>query len=163
MITKEELIKVLDILDNTYGVNDGGIAWDDEDKEIIAEGIIKQLNPELCPQIMVKEPLTGVTNKIDTSEYEHVHQSIALYGVEFEPSLNHNYYYNNNTRDLILEKAIDVQTRYYYRIDINGYIFDEYYLGFTKDQYGYGMFDVDYNGYPIRDENNIIELDTKLY
>lgn len=44
MITKEELIKVLDILDNTYGVNDGGIAgWDDEDKENIAEGIIKQL------------------------------------------------------------------------------------------------------------------------
>jgi hypothetical protein len=44
MITKEELIKVLDILDNTYGVNDGGTAWDDEDKENIAEGIIKLLN-----------------------------------------------------------------------------------------------------------------------
>ena len=46
MITKEELIKVLDILDNTYGVNDGGIAWDDEDKENIADGILKQLNSE---------------------------------------------------------------------------------------------------------------------
>lgn len=43
MITKEELIKVLDILDNTYGVNDGGIGWDDEDKEYIAEGILNQL------------------------------------------------------------------------------------------------------------------------
>ena len=46
MITKEELIKVLDILDNTYGVNDGGFAWEDEDKENIAEGILKQLNSE---------------------------------------------------------------------------------------------------------------------
>ena len=46
MITKEELIKVLDILDNTYGVNDGGIAWDDEDKINIAEGILMQLNSE---------------------------------------------------------------------------------------------------------------------
>ena len=46
MITKEELIKILNILDNTYGVNDGGIAWDDEDKKNVAEGILKQLNSE---------------------------------------------------------------------------------------------------------------------
>ena len=43
MQKKEELIKVLDILDNTYGINDGAPGWDDEDKEDIAEEIIKQL------------------------------------------------------------------------------------------------------------------------
>lgn len=102
-------------------------------------------------------------NKIDTSEYEHV-QSIALYGVEFESSYNHNYYYNNNTRDLILEEANDDRTCcYYYRVEVNGYVFVENYLGFTDDQYGYGIFDKDYEGYRGRNENWVIELDSELY
>lgn len=100
--------------------------------------------------------------KINTSEYEHIHQSIALYGVEFSSSLNHNYYYNNNTRDLILEESNGDQTCYYYRVEVRGYMFDENYLGFTDDPYGYGIFDVDYDGYPVRDENYVIELDSEL-
>lgn len=99
--------------------------------------------------------------QINTSEYQHV-QSIVLYGVEFSSSYNHNYYYNENTCDLILEEANDDQTCYYYRVEVNGYSFVNNYLGFTDDQYGYGIFDVDYDGYPVRNENGVIELDSDL-
>lgn len=100
-------------------------------------------------------------SQINASEYQHI-QSIALYGVEFESSYNHNYYYNNNTCDLILEEANDDQTCYYYRIEVNGYSFVKNYLGFTDDQYGYGIFDVDYEGYPTRNENGVVELDSEM-
>ena len=100
--------------------------------------------------------------KINIPEYQNI-QSIALYGVKFTSSYNHNYYWNNNTSDLILEEANDDQTCYYYRVEVNGYSFVKNYLGFTDDQYGYGIFDKDYNGYPARDENSVIELDSELY
>lgn len=161
MITKEELIKVLDILDYTYGVNDGGIGWTDEDKENIAEGIIKQLNPELCPQIMAKEPLTGVTNKINTSEYQHF-KSITFYGIKFLSSYNHNYYCNETRDDLILETADDGTTCYYYRIEIKDNSITQNYLGLTNDQFGYGIFDKYYTGDPAQDETGVIELDSEL-
>lgn len=70
MITKEELIKVLDILDNTYGVNDGGITWTDEDKENIAEGILKQLDSETEPYIIFVE--------YESDEYDHLFPDLEL-------------------------------------------------------------------------------------
>lgn len=71
MITKEELIKVLDILDNTYGVNDGGIAgWDDEDKEYIAEGILKQLDSGTEPYIIFIE--------YESNEYDRLFPDFEL-------------------------------------------------------------------------------------
>lgn len=70
MITKEELIKILDILDNTYGINDGGIAWDDEDKENIAEGILMQLNSE------TKSFLIDI--EYESDEYDHLFPDLEL-------------------------------------------------------------------------------------
>jgi hypothetical protein len=102
-----------------------------------------------------------MVTQINTSEYQHI-ASIILYGVEFTSSYNHNYYYNNNTSDLILEEANDDQTCYYYRVEVNGYSFVKNYLGFTDDQYGYGIFDVDYEGCPSRNENGVIELDSEM-
>ena len=102
-----------------------------------------------------------MVTQIYTSEYQHI-QSIVLNGVEFSSSYNHNYYHNKNTGDLILEEANDDQTCYYYRVEVNGYIVDENYLGFTDDPYGYGIFDVDYEGCPARNENGVIELDSDL-
>lgn len=99
--------------------------------------------------------------QINTSEYQHV-QLIVLYGVEFSSSYNHNYYYNENICDLILEEANDDQTCYYYRVEVNGYLFVNNYLGFTDDQYGYGIFDIDYDGYPVRNENGVIELNSEM-
>ena len=102
-----------------------------------------------------------MVTQINTSEYQHI-SSIIIYGVEFESSYNHNYYYNNNTGDLILEEANDEQTCYYYRVEVNGYSFVKNYLGFTDDQYGFGIFDEDYEGCPSRNENGVIELDSDL-
>ena len=99
--------------------------------------------------------------KINTSDYKRV-ESIMLHGVEFSSSYNHNYYHNENTGDLILEEANDVQTCYYYRVEVNGYSFVKNYLGFTDDQYGYGIFDKDYEGFPYKSEHYIVELNDEL-
>lgn len=64
--------------------------------------------------------------------------------------------------DLILEEANDDQTCYYYRVEENGYSFVKNYLGFTDDQYGFGIFDDDYEGFPSRNENGVIELDSEM-
>lgn len=102
-----------------------------------------------------------MVTQINTSDYTHV-DSIILFSVEFSSSYNHNYYYNNNTGDLILEEANDDQTCYYYRVKENGYSFIENYLGFTDDQYGFGIFDEDYEGCPSRNENGVVELDSEM-
>lgn len=99
--------------------------------------------------------------QINTSDYNHI-GSILLYGVEFVSSYNHNYYYNKNTDDLILEESNDDQTCYYYRVEENEHSFIKNYLGLTDDQYGFGIFDDDYEGCPFRNENGVIELDSKM-
>lgn len=99
--------------------------------------------------------------QINTSDYNHI-DSILLYGVEFVSSYNHNYYYNKNTGDLILEEADDDQTCYYYRVEENEHSFIKNYLGLTYDQYGFGIFDDEYEGCPFRNENGVIELDSKM-
>lgn len=99
--------------------------------------------------------------QINTSDYNRV-ASIIIYGVKFTSSYNHNYYYNKNIGDLILEEANDDQTCYYYRIEVNGYSFVKNYLGFTDDEYGFGIFDNNYEGYPVRNENGVIELDSEM-
>lgn len=99
--------------------------------------------------------------QINVSGYQHV-KSIVLNGVEFSSSYNHNYYYNENTGDLILEEADDDQTCYYHRIEENDSSITENYLGLTTDEYGYGIFDEDYEGCPTRNENGVIELDSDL-
>ena len=98
---------------------------------------------------------------LKTSDYSRV-ESIVIYGVTFNSTYNHNYYYNKSTEDIILEETNDDQTCYYYRVEVNGYLFVENYLGFTDDQYGYGIFDEDYDGYPYRNNNGEIELDNTL-
>lgn len=98
---------------------------------------------------------------LKTSDYSRV-ESIVIYGVTFNSTYNHNYYYNKSTEDIILEETNDDQTCYYYRVEVNGYSFVENYLGFTDDQYGYGIFDEDYDGYPYRNNNGEIELDNTL-
>lgn len=102
-----------------------------------------------------------MVTQINTSDYNHV-TSIIIYGVEFSSCYNHNYYRNKNNGDLILEEANDDQTCYYYRVEENGHSFVKNYLGFTDDQYGFGIFDEDYEGYPTRNENGVIELDSEL-
>ena len=102
-----------------------------------------------------------MVTQIITSDYTRV-DSIILFGVEFSSSYNHNYYYNKNTGDLILEEANDDQTCYYYRVEVNGYLFVKNYLGFTDEQYGFGIFDEDYEGCPSRNENGVVELDSEM-
>lgn len=102
-----------------------------------------------------------MVTQINTSGYQHV-KSIVLNGVEFSSSYNHNYYHNENTCDLILEEADDDQTCYYHRVEENNSSINEIYLGLTTDEYGYGIFDVDYDGYPVRNENGVIELDSEM-
>lgn len=102
-----------------------------------------------------------MVTQINTSNYNRV-ASIIIFGVEFSSSYNHNYFYNKNTGDLILEEANDDQSCYYYRVEEKGYSFVKNYLGLTDDQYGFGIFDEDYEGYPSRNENGVIELDSEL-
>ena len=111
--------------------------------------------------MIIKGAIYGLekTKRIYNFDYNHV-ISIIIYGVEFLSSYNHNYYYNKNTGDLILEETNDDQTCYYYRVEVNGYSFVKNYLGFTDDQYG--IFDDDYEGYPSRNENGVIELDSEM-
>ena len=99
--------------------------------------------------------------RINTTEYSQV-DSMVIYGVTFESTYNHNYYYNKSTEDVILEESDDDQTCYYYRIEIKGHSFVKTYLGLTEDQYGQGIFDEDYEGYPYRNENGEVELDNTL-
>ena len=99
--------------------------------------------------------------RINTSDYNHI-ASIILYGVEFVSSYNHNYYYNKNTGDLILEETNDDQTCYYYRVEENEHSFIKNYLGLSDDQYGIGIFDDCYKGYPFRNETGGIELDSEM-
>lgn len=102
-----------------------------------------------------------MVTQINTSNYKHV-ASIILFGVEFSSSYNHNYYYNKNTGDLILEEANDYQTCDYYRVEENGYSFVKKYLGFADDQYGFGIFNNEYEGCPSRNENGVVELNSEL-
>ena len=102
-----------------------------------------------------------MVTKINTSDYNRV-ASIILFGVEFSSSYNHNYFYNKNTGDLILEAANDDQTCFYYRVEENSHSFVKKYLGFTEDQYGFGIFDDDYEGNPVRNENGVIELNSEM-
>ena len=102
-----------------------------------------------------------MVTQINTSDYNRV-ASIILYGVEFSSSYNHNYFYNKNTGDLILEEANDDQICDYYRVEENGYSFVKKYLGFVDDKYGFGIFDNEYEGYPVRNENGVIGLDSEM-
>lgn len=120
MITKEELIKVLDILDNTYGVNDGGIGWDDEDKVYIAEGILKQLNSETESHLIDIEYESDEYNRLfpdlEVGDYEKLigkcfmcDDSWVVKVVGIDPDKPHEFlyerydYYNGswNVRDYI--------------------------------------------------------------
>ncbi len=98
---------------------------------------------------------------LNTSDYSRV-ESIVIYGVTFISIYNHNYYYNKSNEDVILEECDDDQTCYYYRIEQKGHSFVKTYLGLTEDNYGYGIFDEDYEGYPYRNDNGEIELDDTL-
>ena len=68
---------------------------------------------------------------------------------------NHNYYTSEDDL-IILEKCNDDNTFYYYNIDPN--TGNTEYYGLVDSIHG--IFDENYNGYPERDENGIIELDT---
>jgi hypothetical protein len=92
--------------------------------------------------------------KLNTLDYSRV-ESIVICGVTFNSTYNNNYYYNKLTEDIILENSNDDQTCYYYRIEQN----KQTYLGLTYDQYGFGIFDKDYEGYPYRNDDGEIELD----
>lgn len=105
--------------------------------------------------------MKNTTIEISTSLYTRV-PSITIYGSEFKSGYNHNYFYNENTGDLILEESDDDQTCYYYRIEENNTSINKKYLGMTTDPYGFGIFDADYEGYPTRDEHNIIILDSNV-
>ncbi len=95
---------------------------------------------------------------INTSNYKRV-ESINLKGLTFTSSYNHNYYYDKNNDDLILEETDDYQTCFYYRVNINEDLeVRTDYLGYTEDEFGFGIFDDDYDGYPCRNENNVVEL-----
>lgn len=97
---------------------------------------------------------------INTSNYKRV-ESINLNGLTFTSSYNHNYFYDKNNDELILEEADDYQTCFYYRVNINENLeVSTDYIGYTDDQYGFGIFDDDYEGYPYRNENNFVEFNS---
>lgn len=64
--------------------------------------------------------------------------------------------------DLILETTDDDTTCYYNRIEVKDNSLTQNYLGLINDQSSYGIFDEDYTGYPARDKNGVIELDSEL-
>lgn len=97
--------------------------------------------------------MKNTATEINTSLYTRV-PSITICGTELKSCYNHNYFYNKNTGDLILE-----ETKFYYRIEENNTSFNKKYLGRTIDRWGHGIFDKEYEGYPKRDERNIIVLD----
>lgn len=103
--------------------------------------------------------MKNTLTEINTSLYKRI-PSINICGIELKSCYNHNYYFNENTGDLILEESDNDQTCYYYRIEKNNTSINEKRLGLTTDQYGFGIFDADYEGYPTRDEHNIIILDS---
>lgn len=103
--------------------------------------------------------MKNTVTEINTSLYTHV-PSITICCTELKSCYNHNYFYNENTEDLILEESDDDQTCFYYRIEENNTSINKKYLGLTTDQYGFGIFDMDYEGYPKRDEHNLIVLNS---
>lgn len=103
--------------------------------------------------------MKNTATEINTSLYTRV-SSITICGTELKSCYNHNYFYNKNTGDLILEESDGDQTCLYYRIEETNTSINNKYLGLTTDQYGFGIFDMDYEGYPKRDERNIIVLDS---
>ena len=101
---------------------------------------------------------TDMKTKLNTSEYSRV-DLMTICGVTFKSIYNHNYYYNKATEDIILEESDDDQTCSYYRVIEDGHSFKKNYLGQTEDEYGFGIFDDDYEGCPSRNENGEVELD----
>lgn len=97
--------------------------------------------------------------QLNTSNFSRV-ESIVIHGVStLSSSYNHNYFHNKITDEIILEVADDDQTCYYYLVFGYANLCKKTYLGLCEDEYGFGIFDEEYNGYPSRDENGVIELD----
>lgn len=99
--------------------------------------------------------------RFNTTNYRRV-GSIILNEIEFVSSYNHNYYYNSQTEDLILETTDDDITCYYYKIEFDEQSFVKNYLGLTTDALGYGIFDDNYDGFPYKKENGEIILDDTI-
>lgn len=89
---------------------------------------------------------------INTRDFSHV--SEVFYNNKTHRSVyNHNYYVSTNG-EIILEECDDDSCFSYYVIDNNSIDF----LGIAEDVFG--IFDEEYDGYPVRDLNGIIELDS---
>ena len=85
-----------------------------------------------------------------------IHQNQVNFNGEIHHSVyNHNYYTSEDGL-IILKECDDDNTFYYYNVDPN--TGDTEYYGLVDSVFG--IFDEDYDGYPGRDENGIVELDT---
>lgn len=85
-----------------------------------------------------------------------IHQNQINFNGEIHHSVYNYNYYTSEDGLIILEECDDDNTFYYYNVDPN--TGDTEYYGLVDSVFG--IFDEDYDGYPGRDENGIVELDT---
>ena len=91
---------------------------------------------------------------VDTNFF--IHQNQVTFNGEIHHSIyNHNYYTSEDGL-IILEECDDDNTFYYYNVDPN--TGNTEYYGLVDSIFG--IFDENYDGYPVLNESGIIELDT---
>lgn len=93
---------------------------------------------------------------IDTNLFTHQNQ-VNFNGEIHHSSYNHNYY-TSEEGVIILEECNDDNDYSYWWIDSENGNTD--YIGGVVSIFG--IFDEDYDGYPNKDKNGIIELDTEF-
>ena len=91
---------------------------------------------------------------ISTNLFQY-QESVMFNGVQHHSSYNHNYYTSENGV-IILEECNDDNVYSYWWVDSENGNTD--YIGGVFSTFG--IFDDGYDGYPRRDENGILELDT---
>ena len=95
-------------------------------------------------------------HSIDTNHFAHQNQ-VNFCGEIHHSKHNHKYYTSQDGL-IILEESNDDNSFYYWLVDpTNG---ETEYIGSVMSTFS--MFNENYNGYPERNENGIIELDTNF-
>lgn len=95
--------------------------------------------------------------KINPSGYKRV-ENINFHGAELLSCYNNNYFYNQETDDLILEECDDDNGFTYYRIEIIDGEVDETRLGLIIDNDYNGIFADDFFD---KNENGEVELESE--
>lgn len=93
-------------------------------------------------------------HQISTNLFSH-QTKVKFNGEIHHSTYNHNYYTSEDGL-IILEECDDDNTFYYYNVDPN--TGDTEYYGLVDSEFG--IFDEDYDGYPCKNNEGIIELNS---